>query len=124
MKNYENLKFCPVDEDWLYSNNGKLGGTIDIEASEKLIRVLNEVRLEKGYKDIVDYNIENDVWYTFSIIFDEETGTLALSGFVNRSEKDDYAIYALPMEEEDKADVKRQLEAFLTSNVRGKRCVA
>lgn len=124
MKNYENLKFCPVDEDWLYLNNGKLGGTIDIEASEKLIRVLNEVRLEKGYKDIVDYNIENDVWYTFSIVFDEETGTLVLSGFVNRSEKDDYAIYALPMEEEDKADVKRQLEAFLTSNVKGKRCVA
>ena len=124
MKNYENLKFCPVDEDWLYSNNGKLGGTIDIEASGKLIRVLNEVRLEKGYKDIMDFNIENDVWYTFSIVFDEEAGTLALSGFVNRSEKDDYAIYALPMEEEDKLDVKRQLEAFLTSNVRGKRCVA
>ena len=74
-----------------------LSGSFLVETTEELIRETNRIRAEKGYNDLVTAGKENDVYYTFYLEFDCQEKTLELQAQVAHGEKDDYAMYPIPI---------------------------
>ena len=110
---YENLKFAPSMPDWFSEEQGKMQGIVDVEANDELIEELNKIRKKYGYTDLVKSDLENDVWYSFTLVFELHRKDVRIAGFVNHGKEDDYRSYELPMNSEEKTNILFQLLNFL-----------
>ena len=102
---YENIKVDIVEADFLDFTNGESAGNIILCATDELIDITNNIRKEYGYTDLVEVDCDNDVYYSFYLMFDTNRKEISIQAVCNHGEKDDYVWYKLPMtiEEEKNA---------------------
>ena len=103
---YTNLKFQDIDRDFIDSIY-----TVDlqIEATDELIEITNNIRKKKGYGDLVEVGRDNEVYYNFYLVCHPETKKVEILAICNHGELDDYATYELPMTYEEKENIIFQL---------------
>lgn len=92
-------------------------GDIYLCSSGELIDITNQIRIKKGYTDIVSVQMDNDVYYNFYLIFDLDKMEVAIHAVCNESEKDNGVEYELPMTEEEKISVLWQLAEMLAREI-------
>ena len=99
---YENLKF----EDIEFNIDSV---DLQIEATDELIEITNNIRKEKGYKDLVEVDCDNEVYYNFYLVCYPEKNQVKILSVCNYGELDDHKIYALPMTSKEKENLTFQL---------------
>lgn len=103
---YENLKFQDIDIDFVNSID-----KVDwqIEATNELIEITNQIREKKGYKDLVKIDCDNEVYYNFYLVCSFSIHSMEILAICNHGESDDFATYSLPMTYEEKENILFQL---------------
>lgn len=96
---FEDIELESLDSDLL---NGEQGGSYVIPATDELIDVTNKIRERQGNTDLVGINYENDVYYTYYLIFNADKKEISLQAEVAHGEKDDYVWYTIDLLPEEK----------------------
>ena len=99
---YENLRFEDVELN-LYSVD------LQIAATEELIDLTNDIRRSRGCTDLVEVDADNEVYYNFYLVCYPEKHGVKILAICNHGELDDYKMYMLPMNDEEKESVTFQL---------------
>ena len=71
----------------------------EIEDTNELIKIADNIRRKKGNKDLVK-KINNDVWYNFYLDVDLKKKKIRIWFSANNSIKDDYASYEIKLTKE------------------------
>lgn len=96
---YKNLEIEDID---LNIGDNVTSGNFIVCTTDELIDITNNIRLQQGNTDIVSINKDNDVYYTFYLMFDANNEIIKLIAECNHGEKDDYVIYELPLSAKEK----------------------
>ena len=110
---YENLKFIDIDIDFIDSMN-----KVDwqIEATNELIEITNNIRKKKGYNDLVEVGCDNEVYYNFYLACSFGIHSMEILAICNHGKLDDYVVYELPITSAEKEDIFWQLMKELIKN--------
>ena len=103
---YDNLKFQDIDIDFVNSIDKV---DLQIEATDELIEITNNIRKKKGYNDLVAVGCDNDVYYNFYLVCCPEKKQVEILAICNNGELDDFEDYLLPITNEEKANILFQL---------------
>lgn len=57
--------------------------------TEKLVRIVDMARINKGYKPMFGDNNDEDCWYDFEIMLDKHSGDVCITALVCNSECED-----------------------------------
>ena len=110
---YENLKFIDIDIDFI---NGINKVDWQIEATDELIEITNNIRKKKGCNELVEVGCDNDVYYNFYVVCSFGIHSMEILAICNHGELDDYTMYELPMTYEEKENIMFQLVGELIKN--------
>lgn len=77
-------------------------GSYYIPATDELVQWTNDTREQYGFTDLVGVDYDNDVYYDYYLIFNSAKKEFNLSCTCNHGEKDDYAVYDIPLFAEEK----------------------
>ena len=73
-----------------------------VSATDELIEVTNKIRAEQGNIDLVGVDYDNDVYYTYYLIFNADKKEISLQAEVAHGEKDDFVWYTIDLFPEEK----------------------
>lgn len=73
-----------------------------VPATDELIEVTNKIRTRQGNTDLVGVNYDNDVYYTYYLIFNADKKEISLQVEVAHGEKDDFVWYTIDLFPEEK----------------------
>lgn len=96
----KNMRYTDIELNEFMLDEDNSGSFI-IPDTDELVEMLDNIRKEKGYTDMVN-NLENEVWYNFYLFFDISKKELSLAGTCNNSEHDDWEEYQLPISKDEK----------------------
>lgn len=111
---YKMLKFNLTDSDFMIFTYSNVEGNISLCSTDELIEITNEIRKEKGYTDLVTADCDNDVYYSFYLVFNIIKREVKICASCNHGGKDDYAWYTLPMTTDEERDIMFTLIECLT----------
>lgn len=114
---YEKLEADFIDRDFLQFTSEEYEGDIVLSATDELIDITNQIRLEQGNTDLVGVDYDNEVYYNFYLMFDTRKKTVSIQAVSNYGVKDDEVYYELPMTEEEKINVMFQLIEMLAKEL-------
>ena len=114
---YENLRVDVVDVDFIDFSDGGLVGNVVLYGTDELIEITNSIRKEQGCTDLVEVECNNDVYYNFYLVFDMTKREVGIQAVCNYGEKDDEAIYKLPMTTEEERNVLFKLAECLADTL-------
>ena len=98
---YANLRF---EGTWLNEDSVDF----QIEATNELITIVNDIRKVFGNTDLVEFDADNDVYYNFYLACMPNERKVQILAICHHGELDDYATYVLPMTSEEKEDLMFQ----------------
>ena len=113
---FKNLK-PSKSNDCLIFNNDAMTGSFELEATDELIEITNDIRKSKGYTDLVKANNNNDVYYNFHLIFDMNIDYISIQAVCNHGERDDYYEYEIPITQTEKELVFIKMTKWLLNIV-------
>jgi len=96
---FENIELESLDTNL---GNGAYDGNYVVPATDELIDITNKIRKRQGNTDLVEVNCENDVYYTFYLIFNTDSKEISLQAEVAHGEKDDFVWYTIDLFPEEK----------------------
>lgn len=94
MNRFENIDICE------FETNGVGEGSFNVIDNGAAIDWIETVRKAKGYTDMI--SLENDIYYTFMLIFDVFKKEVRLVGTANNTEEDDWVNYECELRPEEK----------------------
>lgn len=73
-----------------------------VPATDELIEITNKIRARQGNTDLAGINYDNDVYYTYYLIFNTDKKEISLQAEVAHGEKDDFVWYIIDLFPEEK----------------------
>ena len=104
---YKNLVF----EDYEI-NSGSID--FDIEDTNELIDITNDIRKNNGNTDLVGNEYDNKVYYNFYLICYPDERKISILAVCNNGEKDDFCDYLLPIVNEERENLLFQVTKELS----------
>lgn len=98
---YANLRF---EDTWLNEDSVDF----QIEATNELITMVNDIRKVFGNTDLVEVDADNEVYYNFYLACMPNERKVQISAICHHGELDDYVTYELPMTSEEKENLMFQ----------------
>lgn len=119
--------------------NNEFSGNYVICANDELVEMTDRLRFyQYGFTDLVSKTVaedirsgkylsvransdlvdaDNDVYYTFYVMFDAKNKEIKLEAQCNNGEQDDFVFYDLPLAPQDKEDITMWLIGQLTKDL-------
>ena len=113
---YQNLQTDWMKLDFLQFSMDEKQGNIELSSIDELVNITNDIRKEKGFTDMAG-EPDSEVYYNFYLEFNTAEKYLKLTAVCEGGEKDDYAIYELPMSKEETKNVMWQLISMLSTAI-------
>ena len=114
---YENLRVDFIDRDFIDFTREEHEGNLLLVATDELINITNAIRKNQGNTDLVGVEYDNEVYYTFYLMFNTTEKTISIQAECNHGEKDDFVWYELPMNPREKVNVMFQLIGILAREI-------
>lgn len=102
---YTNIEIDTIDRDYIYYAPKEFEGCVVVSGNDELIDIVNQIRKERGYTDLVTDDEDNDIYYDFYLVFNTLTKEIKIEAVANYTEKDDETTYVLPMTAEEERHV-------------------
>lgn len=107
---YKNLVFEDMELNEVSVN-------LQIQSTNEMIEITDNIRKEKGYKDLVGTADDNEVYYNFYLDCHQEDRKIKIFAVCHHGEHDDYAEYELPITEEERENILFQLIKELVKEI-------
>lgn len=96
------MRFEDIKLDSLEMDCGKYDGNYCVPATNELIEITNRIRAGRGNTDLVGVNYDNDVYYTYYLLFNVDEKEITLQVEVAHGEKDDFVWYTIDLSQEER----------------------
>lgn len=92
-------------------------GSYLVPATDELIDIVNKIRKEKGYTDLVEVTNDNDVYYCFYLCFNGTEKEFSLNAEVAHGEHDDFTWYEIELSQKEKKMLTWKLISQLSTDI-------